>query len=147
MVFNQYQACSWWCSISTRLVADNCYICTRKEERSWWFFEQLGVLLVLKTLEYEWYISIKAYKFTVCEILKYFLRVHAIPTYRAYRVYWRYGTAVILEYYTLGIVWKGQAGGQSDHGAHTLIRMCSNLIMNTCLMISWIAVCPLAMVA
>ena len=42
-------------------------------------------MLVIKTLEDEWYVVIKAYKLTVFEILRYFLyclilRVHAIPT-------------------------------------------------------------------
>ena len=49
------------------------------------FLAPLGVLLVIKTLEDEWYVVIKAYKLTVFEILRYFLychilRVHAIPT-------------------------------------------------------------------
>jgi len=51
------------------------------------FFTPLGVLLVTKTLEDEWNVDLKAYKFTVFEILRdflttciYVLRVHTIPT-------------------------------------------------------------------
>ena len=45
----------------------------------------LGVLLVMKTLEDEWYVVIKAYKLAFFEILGDFLychilRVRAIPT-------------------------------------------------------------------
>ena len=51
------------------------------------FLAPLGVLLVMKTLEDEWYVVIKAYKLAVFEILGDFflychniLRVRAIPT-------------------------------------------------------------------
>ena len=49
------------------------------------FIAPLGVLLVTKTLEDEWYVVIKAYKLAVFEILVDFLychilRVRAIPT-------------------------------------------------------------------
>ena len=37
------------------------------------FLTPLGVLLVMKTLEDEWYIVINAYKLAVFEILRYFL--------------------------------------------------------------------------
>ena len=46
-----------------------------------------------EALENEWYIVIKAYKFTVFDILRdfflhyYILRVHTIPTYRVYQLY------------------------------------------------------------
>ena len=36
----------------------------------------------MKALEDEWYIVIKAYKFTVSEIFALLLVVHTIPTYR-----------------------------------------------------------------
>ena len=89
--------------------------------------------MVLKTLEYEWYISIKAYKFTVCEILKYFLHVHAIQRIEC-------TDAMVLQSYLSITPWelcgRARPGGSLNHGAHTLIRMCSNLIMNTCLMIT-----------
>ena len=50
-----------------------------------------GVLLVMKTLEDERYVVIKAYKCTVSEIGEIFLywhvlRVRRIPTYRVYRL-------------------------------------------------------------
>jgi len=49
------------------------------------FLAPLGDLLVMKTLDDEWYVVIKAYKPTVFEILRIFwychiLHVHAIPT-------------------------------------------------------------------
>jgi len=70
----------------------------KKEEKNIWpvlrflglvlfrcFLAPLGVLLVMKTLEDEWYVAIKAYKLSVFEILGdflycYILRVRAIPT-------------------------------------------------------------------
>jgi len=41
------------------------------------FFVPPGILLIMKTLQYviEWYIDIKAYKFTVFEILRVFFFV------------------------------------------------------------------------
>ena len=55
-------------------------------------FAMQGVLLVMKTLEDERYVVIKAYKCSVSEIWRDFLywhvlRVRRIPTYRLYRVY------------------------------------------------------------
>jgi len=49
------------------------------------FLVPLGVMLVMKTLEDEWYVVIKAYKLAVFEILGDFFRiaiycVRAIPT-------------------------------------------------------------------
>ena len=55
-------------------------------------FVTRGVLLVMKTLEDERYVVIKAYKCTVSEIWRDFflywhvLRVRRIPTYRVYRL-------------------------------------------------------------
>ena len=48
-----------------------------------------GHVVVMKTLEDEQYIVIKAYKFTVCERFLYYhmLHVRAIPTYRIHRLY------------------------------------------------------------
>ena len=42
----------------------------------------LGMLFVMKTLEDEQYVGIKAYKFTIYE--EFLLRVHTISTYRVY---------------------------------------------------------------
>ena len=52
----------------------------------------LGMLFVMKTLEGERWVVIKAYKFTVVETLKDFLYYHILrvcdtPTYRVYRLY------------------------------------------------------------
>jgi len=50
---------------------------------SWWFFMPVGMLFVMKTLKDEWHIAIKAYKFTIFEILRFFgtyMHVCAIPT-------------------------------------------------------------------
>ena len=53
---------------------------------SWCFFALLGVMLVIKILEDERYIVIKAYKLR--DFLYYhILCVHAIPTHRVYRLY------------------------------------------------------------
>ena len=68
---------------------------------SWCFFIPLGVLFIMKTLEDEEYVIIKAYRFTVFEILLDFLYYHilcvrTIPTYRVYRLY---NTPYFLECY------------------------------------------------
>ena len=56
------------------------------------FLAPLGVLLVMKTLENEWYIVIKAYKLAVFEILGDFFVLPYIarpcyPYIRVYRLY------------------------------------------------------------
>jgi len=53
------------------------------------FLAPLGVLLVMKTLQDEWYVVIKAYKLTVFEILRGFfvLLYIACPRYPYIRVY------------------------------------------------------------
>ena len=52
------------------------------------FLAPLGVLLVKKTLDDEWYVVIKAYKLTIFEIFRnvYILHVRAIPTLESYRL-------------------------------------------------------------
>ena len=48
-----------------------------EKKNTFWFntfvmlFAPLGVLLIMKTLEDEWYIVIRAYKLTIHEILRY----------------------------------------------------------------------------
>ena len=58
------------------------------------FLAPLGDLLVMKTLDDEWYIVIKAYKLTVFEILRNFfvLSYIACPRYPYIRVYQLYGS-------------------------------------------------------
>ena len=65
----------------------------------------LGVLLVMKTLEDEWYVVIKAYKLVVFEILGDFfvlpytacLRYPYIRVYRLYDIHSPYFKVVIAE--------------------------------------------------
>jgi len=59
------------------------------------FFAQLGDLLVMKTLDDEWYVVKKAYKLTVFEILRNFFVLSNIacpryPYIRVYRLYDNY---------------------------------------------------------
>ena len=56
------------------------------------FFALVGMLFFMKALKHEWYVVIKAYKFTIYEILRDFLyyhilRVRTIPTYSVYQLY------------------------------------------------------------
>jgi len=59
-----------------------------------YFLAPLGVLLVMKTLEDEQYVVIKAYKFTIFEIWRDFnvLSYIACPRYPYIRVYRLYDT-------------------------------------------------------
>ena len=58
------------------------------------FLAPLGDLLVMKTLDDEWYVVIKAYKLTVFEIWRDFNLLSYIPCprYPYIRVYWLYDT-------------------------------------------------------